>query len=140
MPQTVSVPETSAELSALTVIWRGWRKTCPNCGQAPLYRKYLKQVDACASCAVPLGQIRADDLPPYLTILVVGHIIVPSIVMAEKYLAPPTWAHTITWLPLTLGLMLWFLPRLKGCAIGVMCKLGLKGDEQQGVEEKQTRD
>lgn len=128
-----AVQPTPDAVSALRAIGRGWCKRCPSCGEAKLYRKYLKQVDDCAACAVALGDIRADDFPPYLTIVAVGHIIVPLIVMAEKHFAPPTWAHTVTWLPLTLALMLWFLPRLKGCTIGLMWHLGLTGDERQGV-------
>lgn len=121
---------------AMRAIFRGWRKRCPSCGEAALYYKYLKQVEHCPSCGAGLGEIRADDFPPYLTIVVVGHIIVPLIVLAEKYLSPPTWAHTVTWLPLTLALMLWFLPRLKGCAIALMWHLGLTGDEHQGAHER----
>jgi len=116
---------------ALRAIFRGWRKRCPSCGETRLYQRYLRQADACTNCDAALGDIRADDFPPYLTIVVVGHIIVPLILLAEKYFHPPTWAHTVTWLPLTLILMLWFLPRLKGCAIGLMWHLGLTGNERQ---------
>jgi len=120
----------------LAAMWRGWRRRCPNCGQRPLYRKYLKQVERCDHCATALGEIRADDFPPYLTIVVVGHIIVPAIVLTERHFRPETWVHMVIWLPLTLLLMLWFLPRLKGVAIGLMLGLGLKGDEKQGTGER----
>lgn len=116
---------------AMRAIFRGWRKHCPSCGDTKLYQRYLRQVESCSGCGAQLGEIRADDFPPYLTIVVVGHIIVPLILLTEKYFHPPTWAHTVTWLPLTLALMLWFLPRLKGCAIGLMWHLGLTGDERQ---------
>jgi uncharacterized protein (DUF983 family) len=120
----------------LAAMWRGWRRRCPNCGQLPLYRNYLKQVERCDHCATALGEIRADDFPPYLTIVVVGHIIVPAIVLTERHFRPETWVHMVIWLPLTLLLMLWFLPRLKGVAIGLMLGLGLKGDEKQGTGER----
>lgn len=122
--------------AAFHAIGRGFLKRCPACGTVPLYRKYLKQVEECPGCGVALGAIRADDFPPYLTIVVVGHIVVPLILMAEKYFSPPTWVQLVVWLPTTLILMLWFLPRLKGCAIGLMWHLGLKGDERQGSHEK----
>jgi len=131
MDRSDNAPAEEESGGALRAIFRGWRKRCPGCGEAKLYRRYLRQVDACPACGAALGEIRADDFPPYLTIVVVGHIIVPSILLAEKYFHPPTWVHTVTWLPLTLALMLWFLPRLKGCAIGLMWHLGLKGDEHQ---------
>ncbi len=121
--------------TTMGAIFRGWRKRCPGCGEVPLYRKFLKQIETCPNCSSELGRIRADDFPPYLTIIVVGHIIVPLIVMTEKYYAPPTWVHMVTWLPMIVVLMLIFLPRLKGCAIGMMLKLGLTGDERQGFEE-----
>ncbi|MEK9755104.1 MAG: DUF983 domain-containing protein [Rhodospirillaceae bacterium] len=122
--------------TAFRAIGRGFLKRCPSCGAAPIYAKFLKQVETCPNCAAALGDIRADDFPPYLTIVVVGHIVVPAILMVEKYFSPPTWVHTVTWLPVTLALILWFLPRLKGCAIGLMWHLGLKGDERQGTHEK----
>ena len=130
-PAGLSPDASPDSATAFRAIGRGFLKRCPACGAAPLYYKYLKQVEICAGCGAQLGAIRADDFPPYLTIVVVGHIIVPLIVMTEKYFSPPTWVHTVTWLPLTLALILWFLPRLKGCAIGLMWHLGLKGDEHQ---------
>jgi len=124
----------------LAAMWRGWRRRCPVCGERPLYGKYLKQVDRCDHCGTALGEIRADDFPPYLTIVVVGHIIVPAIVLTERAFAPETWMHMVIWLPLTLLLMLWFLPRLKGVAIGMMLGLGLRGDERQGPDAEPKDD
>lgn len=114
-----------------TLMWRGFRQTCPRCGQSRLFGKFLKTNDQCAACRQELGHIRADDFPPYLTMVVVGHIVVPLIVLAEREFQPSTALHMTLWLPLTGLLSFWFLPRLKGMIIGLMIHLGLRGDENQ---------
>src|SRR3546814_3047339 len=58
-------------------IWRGLRGRCPSCGEAKLFARFLKQVARCTLCEEPLGHLRSDDAAPWLTILVVGHIVVP---------------------------------------------------------------
>lgn len=112
-------------------LWRGVRSLCPRCGRGALYRRYLKIADACPSCAEPLGVIRADDFPPYLTIVLVGHIVVPLIMVAERYLEPPTWQHMVVWPAVTLALVLALLPPVKGFIVGLMWQLKLTGSETQ---------
>ncbi len=114
-----------------TLLWRGFRKTCPRCGQSRLFGKFLKTQDHCPACTQQLGHIRADDFPPYLTMVVVGHIIVPLILLTEREFQPSISLHLTMWLPATLLLTFWFLPRLKGMIIGLMLHLGLRGDETQ---------
>jgi len=114
-----------------TLMWRGFRQTCPRCGQTRLFAKFLKTTDQCGVCTQELGHIRADDFPPYLTMVIVGHIIVPLILLAERELQPSITLHLMVWLPATVILAFWFLPRLKGAIIGLMLHLGLRGDETQ---------
>ena len=49
---------------------------CPHCGKGHLFRAYLKVADNCDVCGEELFHHRADDLPPYISILIVGHLIV----------------------------------------------------------------
>jgi uncharacterized protein (DUF983 family) len=70
---------------------------------------------------------RADDAPPYVTIMIVGHIIVPGLVMMERNLAPPTWVQMSVWLPLTLALSLSLLPLVKGAIVGLQWSLRMHG-------------
>jgi uncharacterized protein (DUF983 family) len=113
-----------------TTLWRGVRGLCPVCGQAHLFRGYLRVVDNCAACQAPLGRVRADDLPPYLTIFLVGHIVVPLMLWVERAYRPSLWIHAAIWLPLTLVLSLTLIRPLKGIAVGLMLKLGMmKPDE-----------
>lgn len=108
---------------------RGWRTLCPQCGTAPAFRGYLKLKPECATCGAGLGRLRADDFPPYLTIVVVGHVIVPLILLAEKTLAPPVWLHMSVWPLLTLAMTLMLLRPIKGAVVGLMWFLGMRGDE-----------
>lgn len=112
-----------------TLLWRGFRRSCPRCGKSALFAGYLKITDECRNCGHHLGEIRADDFPPYATMVVVGHIVVPGALATEKAFHPEIATQLAIWLPISLILTLWFLPRLKGAIVGLMMHLGLKGGE-----------
>jgi uncharacterized protein (DUF983 family) len=107
-----------------TAMLRGFRCRCPNCGAGALYRRYLKPVTRCRACGEGYGDIRADDFPPYLTILVVGHLVVPLILLSERLGVSTGW-QVAFWVPVTLLLTLLLLPRLKGAVIGLMWSLNM---------------
>lgn len=62
-----------------SILWRGIKGLCPNCGEGRLLRGYITQNEACSGCQEDLSWIRADDAPAWLTILVTGHISLPFI-------------------------------------------------------------
>lgn len=62
---------------------------------------------------------RADDAPPYLVILIVGHVVIPFSVAWQLAAAPSFWLYAGVMGPLIVGLSLWLLPRMKGAVIGV---------------------
>ena len=115
----------------LTSVSRGFRNRCPKCGDGVLLAGYLSPHETCASCGAPNGDIKAHDAPPYLTILIVGHIVVPLLVIVERMASPPTWVQLAIWLPVTLLLTLGLLPRVKGAWMGFMSALRLRGSERQ---------
>ena len=119
------------QVSALTAVMRGLKRRCPACGEASAFAGYLKTADECAKCGTALGQIRADDFPPYLTIFLVGHIVVPALLIVEQTYGWPMERHMLVWPALTLVLSLLFLPVLKGAAVGLMWSLGMTGRESQ---------
>jgi uncharacterized protein (DUF983 family) len=106
---------------------RGWQQACPSCGTGALYHRYLKVSPACPDCGEELHHHRADDAPPYFTILVIGHIIIGGLLMVETHYAPPTWVHYVIWLPLLLIMCLWFLPRIKGALVSLQWALRMHG-------------
>jgi uncharacterized protein (DUF983 family) len=107
---------------------RGFRLRCPNCGSGRLFRSYLKPVERCSACGMAFGHIRADDFPPYLTILLVGHLVVPLLVISGRA-DIPTGLQIAIAVPATLALVMLLLPRLKGAVIGLMWSLRLSGAE-----------
>ena len=129
-----SVPSQSAVAATLppigTALARGAMGRCPCCGQGRLFKGYLRLVDECSHCHAPLGRIRADDAPPYFTILIVGHVLVPIVFLVEKAWYPPMWLHMVVWLPLFAILSTLFLRPVKGAVVAWMMRLGLTGTEQ----------
>ncbi len=107
----------------LASAWRGICGQCPNCGQSRLFRSYLKQVDECADCGSPWHEIRADDAPPWLTILIVGHLMAPLILHTVRYDNLPDWLIIASLIGIGLILCLLILPRAKGLFIAVIWAL-----------------
>jgi uncharacterized protein (DUF983 family) len=117
----------------LPAMLRGLRKRCPNCGQGRSMVRYLKVNAECPNCGEDLSHHRADDAPPYLTIVVVGHIVVPMILFVETRWPLATATHLAIWLPLTLLLSLALLPAMKGAVVGLQWALRMHGfDEADG--------
>jgi uncharacterized protein (DUF983 family) len=126
--QTRGTP--AAQTPILVSLARGARGRCPCCGEAPLFDGFLRLVPECTACAAPLGRIRADDAPPYFTIFLAGHLLVPGVFWVEKAWQPPMWLHMAVWLPaFTIASTLLLRP-VKGAVVAWMLRLGLTGDEQ----------
>ena len=98
---------------------RGFRNRCPSCGKGQLIRGYLKVNDACPVCAEDLSHQRADDAPPYLTLVAVGHTVVPLALVVATRWSLPAYIHYAIWLPLTLLMTLALLRPIKGAVVGL---------------------
>lgn len=112
---------------------RGFFCRCPNCGEGHLFKSYLKLVDQCDVCGEQLGHIRADDLPAYLTIAIVGHIVV-GLMLTAVQMGVPNWLGISVSIALTVGMSLWLLPHMKGIVAAQLWRLKIpKGSiEAQG--------
>jgi len=106
---------------------RGFVGRCPRCGHHGLRAGFLRVREACAGCGLELAAFRADDAPPYFTILVVGHLVIPGVLLVERLWAPDLWLQTAFWVPTTLALTLALLPRIKGAVIGMHYAAGIRG-------------
>ena len=111
---------------------RGLACTCPSCGKTKLFTGYLRVVDACADCGAPLGSLRADDAPPYFTIFIVGHIVVPLMLIADMHFDIPDWIQASFWVPVSGLLALALLRPVKGATVGVMMRLGMAKAGENG--------
>ena len=114
---------------------RGMASKCPSCGTGGLFDGYLTVKDHCGTCNEALHHHRADDAPPYFTILIVGHIIVGMILTVEKLWAPPIWLQMSVWLPLTVILSLALLRPIKGAVVGLQWALFMHGFDPNHTPE-----
>lgn len=103
---------------------RGILGRCPCCGEGKLFRAYLKQVDNCSVCGEAFGHIRADDAAPWLTIILVGHIFVPLMLVFVAFSTMPSWESAVLWSVIFVGLSLAILPRAKGLFIAILWLTG----------------
>lgn len=136
MPDSIPVTWTPAREIAASdrpALWpalkRGLTAACPVCGKGHLFSSFIRPSKTCASCNAPLGRVPADDVPPYVTIMIVGHIVVPLMLLLERTETPPLWVHTIIWVPLTLALTIGLLRPVKGAVMGLMLHLGMPRPE-----------
>ncbi|TCZ65491.1 DUF983 domain-containing protein [Roseicella aquatilis] len=112
---------------------RGVANRCPFCGEGKVFSGYLKVVPECSHCHAPLGLLRADDAPPYFTIFLVGHLLVPPVFWVEKAWEPPMWLHMVIWLPLFAIACTLLLRPIKGAVVGWMSTLGFVAAEQAAL-------
>ncbi len=112
-----------------TAVGRGIRNRCPVCGEGKVFRGFLKVVPECAVCGAPLGNLRADDAPPYVVIFLVGHLLFPGVFWVERHYEPPMWLHMAVWLPLFAVLCTLLLPPVKGGVVGYMTRMGFLEEE-----------
>lgn len=122
------------ERSVSGSLLRGARLLCPACGVGALFRRYLKVADICPNCAEELHHHRADDAPPYFTIVIVGHVVVGLVLAIEVAYRPPLWLHAALWLPLTVILALIVLPRIKGALVALQWALLMHGFDPNDPE------
>ncbi|MEO0624346.1 MAG: DUF983 domain-containing protein [Pseudomonadota bacterium] len=108
---------------------RGWRRRCPNCGGGPMMQSYLQVRDTCASCGQELHHHRADDMPAWATILIVGHVLAFLLLTVESTFHPPLWVHWAVWPALVVGMSLWMLPRVKGAVVAMQWAWRMHGFE-----------
>jgi uncharacterized protein (DUF983 family) len=121
MMQSISLPK---------AMLRGFAMKCPNCGEGHLFGRFLKVVDHCEVCGEDFTPQRADDLPAYLVIAVVGHVVVPALLAVEIAYAPPAWLQLLIWLPVTLVSALGLLQPTKGAIVGLQWQTRMHGFDE----------
>jgi uncharacterized protein (DUF983 family) len=114
---------------------RGALGHCPRCGDAPLFRRWLKPVDRCAACGQDWSIQRADDFPAYIAILVTGHLLAPVIIWLSLSLALGPLAMISILIPLALVMMLGMLQPAKGAVIAAQWWHGLNGFTRERISE-----
>lgn len=117
-----------------TAVKRGLRGRCPRCGEGKLFRAFLKVDGLCPACGLDLSPHRADDLPAYLVIVIVGHIVVPIALMIETNYSPSVALQLAIYLPVTLLMSLLLLQPVKGAVVGIQWALRMHGFDENNPE------
>jgi uncharacterized protein (DUF983 family) len=113
---------------------RGFRGRCPRCGEGKLFRAFLKVGNNCSVCGLDFTPHRADDLPAYLVIVIVGHMVVPTALLTETTYSPPVWLQLAIYLPFTLIASLALLQPVKGTVVGLQWALRMHGFDDNPPE------
>ncbi len=109
-------------------VGRGLRLRCPACGEGRMFRAFLKVAERCERCGEELHHHRADDAPPYVTISIVGHVVIGALLVVEGgWPEFPLWAHWAIWPALGLALSLVLLQPIKGALVGHQWALRMHG-------------
>jgi uncharacterized protein (DUF983 family) len=112
---------------------RGWRRRCPACGEGRLMSGYLDVRPECDVCGTELHHHRADDGPAWATILVVGHILAPAMLLYFELVRPEGWQMALVFSVVFVALSLWMLPRIKGAFVGLQWAKRMHGFGAEGV-------
>ena len=104
----------SIERSIWTGLGRGLTRRCPNCGAGRLVKGFLTVRCPCEVCGIYLS----DDFPPYLTIFVTGHVVIPLSIWTDAAFEPAFWLEAAIWLLVAAIICLALLPFTKGAADG----------------------
>ena len=108
-------------------MWRGSLGKCPACGSGRLFAHYLKVADQCETCGLEFAGHQADDAPPYFTIFIVGHIVIPIALVVERTYQPPLIVHAAMFSVLSVIITLISLPMVKGAVVGLQWALRMHG-------------
>ncbi len=103
----------------LPALGNGLRCRCPKCGEGKLFRSFLRVNDQCPVCGEELHHHKADDLPPYISIIIFGHILVGAMLHMEMTMTVPPYVYLFTLVPLSVILPLAMLPSIKGAVVGL---------------------
>ena len=94
------------------------------------YSAFLKVSDHCPHCGEELHHHRADDFPAYLVIVIVGHILVPIVLVVETEIASAIWVSMTLWPLIALAMALCLLQPVKGAVVAIQWYGGMHGFEE----------
>ncbi len=120
-------PDTEDKDILWPTLWRGWRRRCPKCGSGSLLTGFLTVRDSCPVCREALHHHRADDGPAYLTILIVGHVMAPLLLVVFTTWRPEPLVLFTIFAVGCVALSLYLLPRLKGVIVAFQWVRGMHG-------------
>ena len=79
----------------------------------------------CEACGADNTAYPSDDAPPYLTIVIVGHVILPLAIWSYEGWLPSMWLNLAIWVALAVLMTLAMLPFVKGAVVGFAWATGV---------------
>jgi uncharacterized protein (DUF983 family) len=128
----------SGPVTIATALERGFVGKCPRCGRGRLFERFLQVARECEVCGEPFYHQRADDLPAYLVLLFVGHLVVALLLAVDSAYAPPYWVEFAIWIPLTLLLSTGLLQPVKGAVVAMQWQMGMHGFAEAKSERERA--
>ncbi len=119
--------ETLEERKTFPAMMKGLRGNCPSCGETKLFTGGLKVQDKCSACNEEFHHHRADDLPAYLNIFVVGHVVVAIMMMALTWKLVGMWTGMFLTIGVAVLASVLFMRPLKGMVVGAQWAMRMHG-------------
>ncbi len=104
-----------------SVIWRGWRKRCPKCGQGAMFGSYFEINKQCPECQVIFQPYAGDSLGVYAVCYFLT--LVPSLVaaiLACVYLNFSIYQGFLLFSALSTTILIGLYPNMKGLWVGLV--------------------
>ncbi|ETI64534.1 hypothetical protein C100_06620 [Sphingobium sp. C100] len=108
-------------------VGRGALGRCPACGEAKLFRRFLKPVFQCPACDEDWRPQQADDFPAYVSIFLTGHMLAPLIIALVKDAGLSVGALVAIIVPLAIVMMIALLQPAKGAIITIQWWFDMHG-------------
>jgi uncharacterized protein (DUF983 family) len=104
---------------------RGVSLRCPHCGDGRLFGRFLKVSDHCETCGEDNSRYPSDDAPPYITVVLIGHLLLPLAIWTQEGWSLNLWVTFAIWLPLMVASTVAMLPFVKGAVVGFAWATGV---------------
>ena len=107
-------------------------RDCAACGEGPLLADYLRRLPSFNVCGEDLSHIHADDGPAWATLIVVGHLLAPLMIILGRDEPIPVWTAILLLSAAMLAGVWVCLPRAKGLFIVLIWRTGAIGEDVFG--------
>lgn len=111
----------------MPAILKGARSKCPSCGVSKLFTSGTKVMDQCNVCQEEFHHHRADDLPAYLNVLVIGHIIVGLMMIVYIMDLLDTWTLMALTIAVAVFASILLMRPIKGMVVAAQWALRMHG-------------
>ena len=127
-PATVRRYDTDVKviLFAIVVSHHGaaFEKPANNVARDRFFKGYLKPQASCSACKEDFSHISADNGPAWLTLLIIGHAVMPLMLFFDCSDVVPLWLAIFTLAVVNLISVYFILPRAKGIFIALIWLTG----------------